>query len=154
MDVYTILAIIGIVGLLLTIIGSSLGFDIELPIEDNPYIIRGLFSFISGLGLGGLNYGLMYGLLIGILFTSISIFTMYLIFKLKSENNVNPKESIGNSGVVTITIPANGIGKITTIVGSSNREVEATSNEKIKMNEKITVINVKNEIYTVKKKVV
>lgn len=146
--IYLILAIIGTIVLSVSLISTIFGLDI---IEsENPYVFNVITSFVSGVGLGGLKWGLSGSLIVGLSFSALMILVVWIFVSLRNEKGISLEESIGKIGTITILDENLKSGKALIEIGSSLREVDFLSNEKLTKNNPVKVDSIQNGTIYVK----
>lgn len=146
--------------------GMDADFDGNFDVGDYPFqlfSLRNLINFLLGFGWGGaaLYTALenkiivaIIAVIIGLIFIGIFFFIMRTMMKLAEDNTFTLKSTIGKSGDVYLTIPANrkGKGKIFISVKGSTRELDAItdSDTEIKQGALVKVLELEGDMLIVK----
>lgn len=146
--VYLVLAILGVGALVISLITAML--EIDFMEVDNPYIYKLITSFIAGIGLGGLKWGITGAVITGIAFASLMALVIWIFISLRKENGISLEESIGKIGTITILDKNAKSGKALFEIGSSLREIDFLSKEKLKLGVSIEIEKIENETIYVK----
>ena len=105
----------------------------------NFFSLKSIMAFIAFYGWGGLCFkhlgwgGFAIALLSGIIMMVIISVLIALLLKMQQSGNITPKDYIGKSGSVYLSIPANRApgGKATVKLDACTREIDAVSDEPI-----------------------
>jgi len=140
---------------------TFVGFDDDADIDmdgDSDYdsfqifTLKNMVAMLVGIGWGGLamhmelgfskSVSLVIAVLIGIGFALLQTSLMLLMYKLHSPNTESTTPTVGSVGRVYLTIPAEGVGKITVDINGKSCVVNATSPEgEIKTGEYVSVVD-------------
>lgn len=165
-------SVIFIIQTMITFIGGDSGdtgidadFDGNLDGGDHPFQIfsvRNLVNFFLGVGWTGVSFYNIIGnkillgivsIIIGIIFIGIFFVVIRMLMKLAEDNSFKIEDTIGLSGDVYITVPAEkgGKGKVTLSVRGSVHELEAITKNKesIKTGSLIKVVQINDNILVV-----
>lgn len=156
MVVFIILALSGFTFLMVTLIfgeifdfAGDVAHDIVIEHEvsmdhpetggPSPFSIRIIAAFLTGFGASGaiasfykMNWiqssgiGLCFGLLVG----AIVYFLVSAMYKQQAQSGASLSEMVNLSGVVTVTIPKDGMGQVSVISKSCQSEHLAKSEDK------------------------
>lgn len=105
--------------------------------------VQGLTAFIMMFGLTGFSIsrnsvlGSVFSIVIGIL---VGLFAMWLVAKgfalmrsLQTSGNIQIYDAIGEEGTVYLTIPGEGIGKVSITISGRLKVVDAVSQDKVEL---------------------
>ncbi|XMB66321.1 NfeD family protein [Mycoplasmatota bacterium zrk1] len=146
--IFIIINLLMLVGLL-DEIGIELDFDLE-AVESTftPFKLltfRGVVSFIMFFGWGGYLYdSVFYATLFGtVAFISIGLI-YFFAKKLQQKGNYVLQDAIGREGKVYLRIKGDmsSIGKVLIKLSSGVKEIDAISEESLKYNDKIVVVDI------------
>ncbi len=145
--------------------GVDADFDGNLDDASSPFqlfSLRNLVNFLLGFGWGGVTlYGSieskflvgLFAFLIGSAFIFMFFLVMRALLKLSEDNSFNVEDTIGKTGDVYMTIPADkkGRGKVFISLKGSTHELSAitSSNEDLKVGSLIKVIELEGDILIV-----
>ena len=125
----------------------------------NFFSLKSIMAFIAFYGWGGLCFkhlgwgGFAIALLSGIIMMVIISVLIALLLKMQQSGNITPKDYIGKSGSVYLSIPANRApgGKATVKLDACTREIDAVADEPIPTGKTITIGQaIGNNTYLVK----
>lgn len=157
---------------IMTFIGTDGSADLDADFDgdfhhvDAPFELftfRNLINFLLGFGWTGVAfYGkipdyflVIFAAVVGILFVAIFFLIIKQILKLQEDNTFNIHNTLGKSGEVYMTIPAqkNGSGKVQVSVNGSVHELEAMTEEdkKIAAGNNVKIVKIENKILFVEK---
>ena len=125
----------------------------------NFFSLKSIMAFIAFYGWGGLCFkhlgwgGFAIALLSGIVMMVIISVLIALLLKMQQSGNITPKDFIGKTGSVYLSIPGNRSpgGKATIKLDACTREIDAISDEPIPTGKTITIVQaIGNNTYLVK----
>lgn len=125
---------------------ADVDFDVDTGDVDGGFMwlsIHGLTAFFMMFGLAGLTASVQFkwnaplSLLLAFGVGLISILSLSFIKKkllgLESDGTLKSESAIGATGVVYLTIPEEGQGKVTVTVQGAKREMNSISENKVKL---------------------
>jgi len=147
---------------------EQFGGDVDSDVDVNTdsfdaakaFSIKAIIGFMFGFGLGGLqslNAGLsgsdtiIIASLVGFGFYIVMVSLIYIVQKLKTQEHVKLDDTIGQTGIVTISIKPNEVGKINVKVGETLREMKARTYEEntIILGKQVKVVGIESGVLVV-----
>ena len=123
----------------------------------NFFSLKSIMAFIAFYGWGGLCFKHLgwggFAILSGIIMMVIISVLIALLLKMQQSGNITPKDYIGKSGSVYLSIPANRApgGKATVKLDACTREIDAVADEPIPTGKTVTIVQaIGNNTYLVK----
>ena len=125
----------------------------------NFFSLKSITAFIAFYGWGGLCFkhlgwgGFAVALISGIVMMVIISVLIGLLLKMQQSGNISPKDYIGKSGSVYLSIPGNRApgGRATVKLDACTREIDAIADEPIPTGKTVTIVqSVGNNTYLVK----
>ncbi|MDG2022166.1 MAG: hypothetical protein P8J59_09475 [Phycisphaerales bacterium] len=139
--VAAIASLLFILTILMLFVGGDGGLDTDTgDASDGAFKVlsfQGIVGFSMGWGWGGLagfrnldfswTQSALFGLVIGTAFLWILWLGFKAMHDLTGDGNIDPDDAIGAEGTVTISIPAEGSGRISVVVRDRQREFKAVA---------------------------
>lgn len=107
--------------------------------EFNIFSLRSIVAFIAFFGWGGILWGkegassLFAAFASGLMMMFVSALVIYFLMRLQQSGNIHPREMVGLTGIVYLTVPAGreNSGLVTISIRERSRQIKAIAAEEL-----------------------
>ena len=141
--------------------GDGIPEHIDTGFDDFQFLsLRSILAFLTMFGWTGVIWGrngwigFLAALGIGFIAMFLTALAVWLMYKLQHSGNIDPKDFIGKTGTVYLSIPAkrSGNGKVTVRIAGSTVEISAESEEELPTGTPVVIESrISDSLYLVRK---